>query len=65
MRSSRLGAIVLHAARLLQVDTRVLLQPGNSGRGRRIRAWAAPSSIRKGLKVIDLGGTSTLLPRLI
>ncbi len=57
--------IVLHAARLLQVDTGHLLQPGEVLiEGERIRAVATSVEHPQGAKVIDLGDT-TLLPGLI
>ena len=59
------GPIVLHAARLLQVDTGTLLQPGEIlVQGDRIRAVGASVDHPQGVKVIDLGDT-TLLPGLI
>ena len=57
--------IVLHAARLLQVDTGTLLQPGEVlVEGDRIRAVGTSVDHPQGAKVIDLGNT-TLLPGLI
>jgi imidazolonepropionase-like amidohydrolase len=57
--------IVLHAARLLQVDTGTLLQPGEIlVEGNRIRAVGATLEHPQGARVIDLGDT-TLLPGLI
>jgi imidazolonepropionase-like amidohydrolase len=57
--------IVLHAARLLQVDTGVLLQPGEIlVEGERIRAVGRSVEHPQGAKVIDLGDV-TLLPGLI
>jgi imidazolonepropionase-like amidohydrolase len=57
--------IVLHAARLLQVDTGVLLQPGEVlVVGERIRAVGTSVEHPQGAKIIDLGDT-TLLPGLI
>jgi imidazolonepropionase-like amidohydrolase len=57
--------IVLHAARLLQVETGVLLQPGEILiEGERIRAVGSSVEHPQGAKVIDLGDT-TLLPGLI
>ncbi len=57
--------IVLHAARLLQVDTGVLLQPGEIlVQGERIRAVGSSVEHPQGAKVIDLGDV-TLLPGLI
>ena len=57
--------IVLHAARLLQVDTGNLLQPGEVlVDGDRIRAVGKSVEHPQGAKVIDLGDT-TLLPGLI
>jgi imidazolonepropionase-like amidohydrolase len=57
--------IVLHAARLLQVDTGTLLQPGEILiEGDRIRAAGKSVDHPQGAKIIDLGDT-TLLPGLI
>jgi len=57
--------IVLHAARLLQVDTGTLLQPGEIlVEGERIKAVGASVDHPQGAKVIDLGDM-TLLPGLI
>ncbi len=57
--------IVLHAARLLQVDTGTILQPGEVLIvGERIRAVGTSVEHPQGTKVIDLGDT-TLLPCLI
>ena len=57
--------IVLHAARLLQVDTGTLLQPGEIlVEGERIRAVGRSVEHPQGAKVIDLGDV-TLLPGLI
>jgi imidazolonepropionase-like amidohydrolase len=57
--------IVLHAARLLQVDTGVLLQPGEVlVEGERIRAVGRAVDHPQGAKIIDLGDV-TLLPGLI
>jgi imidazolonepropionase-like amidohydrolase len=57
--------IVLHAARLLQVETGALLQPGEVlVEGDRIRAVGASVLHPQGAKIIDLGDT-TLLPGLI
>ena len=57
--------IVLHAARLLQVDTGVLLTPGEIlVEGDRIRAVGKSVDHPQGAKIIDLGDT-TLLPGLI
>lgn len=57
--------IVLHAARLLQVDTGVMLKPGEIlVEGDRIRAVGTSVEHPQGAKVIDLGNT-TLLPGLI
>ncbi|MGO9338562.1 MAG: amidohydrolase family protein [Terracidiphilus sp.] len=57
--------IVLHAARLLQVDTGALLQPGEVlVEGDRIRAVGTSVNHPMGSKIIDLGDT-TLLPGLI
>jgi imidazolonepropionase-like amidohydrolase len=57
--------IVLHAARLLQVDTGALLSPGEIlVEGERIRAVGTSVEHPQGAKVIDLGD-ATLLPGLI
>jgi len=57
--------IVLHAARLLQVDTGKILQPGEILiTGERIKAVGTTVEHPQGTKVIDLGDT-TLLPGLI
>jgi imidazolonepropionase-like amidohydrolase len=57
--------IVLHAARLLQIDTGTLLQPGEVlVEGERIRAVGASVDHPQGARVIDLGDV-TLLPGLI
>ncbi len=57
--------IVLRAARLLQVDTGTLLQPGEILiEGERIRAVGKSVEHPQGAKVIDLGDV-TLLPGLI
>jgi imidazolonepropionase-like amidohydrolase len=57
--------IVLHAARLLQVDTGTLLQPGEIlVEGDRIRAVGTSVDHPQGAKIIDLGDV-TLLPGLI
>ena len=57
--------IVLHAARLLEVDTGTLLQPGEVlVQGERIKAVGASVDHPQGVKIIDLGDT-TLLPGLI
>jgi len=59
------SSIVLHAARLLQVDTGALLQPGEIlVEGDRIRAVGTSVDRPEGAKIIDLGNT-TLLPGLI
>jgi imidazolonepropionase-like amidohydrolase len=58
-------AIVLHAARLLQVDTGALLQPGEVlVVGERIEAVGTTVDHPQGAKIIDLGEV-TLLPGLI
>ena len=58
-------AVVLHAARLLQVETGTLLRPGEIlVEGDRIRAVASSVDRPQGAKVIDLGDV-TLLPGLI
>jgi imidazolonepropionase-like amidohydrolase len=57
--------IVLHAARLLQVDTGTLLKPGEIlVEGNRIRAVGPSVDHPQGARVINLGDT-TLLPGLI
>jgi imidazolonepropionase-like amidohydrolase len=57
--------IVLHAARLLQVDTGTLVQPGEIlVEGDRIRAVGTPVDHPLGARIIDLGD-ATLLPGLI
>ena len=57
--------IVLHATRLLQVDTGNILKPGEVLiEGERIRAVGTSVEHPQGAKVIDLGDT-TLLPGLI
>ena len=57
--------IVLHAARLLQVDTGTLLQPGEVlVEGNRIKAVGKSVEHPTGAKVIDLGA-ATLMPGLI
>ncbi len=59
------GIIVLHAARLLQVDTGKILTPGEVlVEGETIRAVGTSVDHPQGAKVIDLGDT-TLLPGLI
>ena len=58
-------AIVLHAARLLQVDSGRLLEPGEIlVEGERIRAAGASVDHPRDAKIIDLGDV-TLLPGLI
>jgi imidazolonepropionase-like amidohydrolase len=57
--------IVLHAARLLQVDTGTLLQPGEILiEGDRIRAAGTSVDHPPGTRILDLGD-ATLLPGLI
>jgi imidazolonepropionase-like amidohydrolase len=57
--------IVLHAARLLQVDTGVVLTPGEVlVEGDRIHAIGKSVEHPQGAKIVDLGDT-TLLPGLI
>jgi imidazolonepropionase-like amidohydrolase len=57
--------IVLHAARLLQIDTGVLLRPGEVLiQGDRIRAAGTSVDHPQDAKIIDLGD-ATLLPGLI
>jgi imidazolonepropionase-like amidohydrolase len=56
---------VLHAARLLQIDTGTLLQPGEIlVDGERIRAIGSSVELPRGARIIDLGD-ATLLPGLI
>ena len=63
--ASPAAPIVLRAARLLHVDSGVLLQPGEIlVEGDRIRAVGAHVERPRGAKVIDLGDV-TLLPGLI
>jgi imidazolonepropionase-like amidohydrolase len=63
--SAPAAAIVLHAARLLQVDSGVLLEPGEIlVEGERIRAVGRSVEHPQGARVIDLGD-ATLLPGLI
>ena len=63
--SSSQAPIVLHAARLLQVDTGNVLQPGEVlVEGERIRAVGTKVDHPAGATVIDLGNT-TLMPGLI
>jgi imidazolonepropionase-like amidohydrolase len=57
--------IVLHAARLLEVDTGSILRPGEILiEGERIKAVGASVDHPQGARIIDLGDT-TLLPGLI
>ena len=57
--------IVLHAARLLQIDTGTLLQPGEIlVQGERILAVGTSVQHPQGARIIDLGD-ATLLPGLI
>jgi imidazolonepropionase-like amidohydrolase len=57
--------IVLHAARLLQIDTGTLLQPGEIlVQGERIRAVGSSVEHPQGARIIDMGD-ATLLPGLI
>src|ERR1700683_2802095 len=57
--------IVLHAARLLEVDTSNILQPGEILiEGERIKAVGKSVDHPAGAKIIDLGDT-TLMPGLI
>jgi len=59
------SVVVLHAARLLQVETGTLLQPGEVLiKGERIHAVGTSVDHPAGARVIDLGNT-TLLPGLI
>jgi imidazolonepropionase-like amidohydrolase len=63
--SQESASIVLHAARLLQVDTGTLLRPGEIlVEGDRIRAVGSAVEHPQGARIIDLGDT-TLLPGLI
>jgi len=63
--ASASAPIVLHAARLLQVDTGKILQPGEVlVEGDRIRAVGSTVDHPLGTRVIDLGDT-TLMPGLI
>ncbi len=63
--SAPAAPIVLHAARLLQVDSGVLLEPGEIlVEGERIRAVGRQVEHPQGARVIDLGD-ATLLPGLI
>jgi predicted amidohydrolase YtcJ len=63
--SAPAAPIVLHAARLLQVETGTLLQPGEIlVVGDHIRAVGTTVSHPQGANVIDLGDT-TLLPGLL
>ena len=58
-------AVVLHAARLLQVDSGTVIQPGEVlVEGNRIKAVGKSVEHPAGAKVIDLGG-ATLMPGLI
>ena len=58
-------AVVLHAARLLQVDTGALLEPGEVlVEGERIRAVGKSVEHPQGARVVDLGDV-TLMPGLI
>jgi imidazolonepropionase-like amidohydrolase len=59
------GPIVLHAARLLEVETGNILQPGEIlVEGERIKAVGTAVDHPQGARLIDLGDT-TLLPGLI
>lgn len=63
--SSASAPIVIHAARLLQVDTGTLLQPGEVlVEGEHIRAVGKSVEHPQGARIIDLGD-NTLLPGLI
>jgi imidazolonepropionase-like amidohydrolase len=63
--ASKQGPIVLHAARLLQVDTGNVLQPGEVlVEGERIKAVGTKVDHPAGATVIDLGN-ATLMPGLI
>jgi imidazolonepropionase-like amidohydrolase len=58
-------AVVLHAARLLQVDSGTVIQPGEVlVEGNRIKAVGKSVEHPAGAKVVDLGG-ATLMPGLI
>jgi imidazolonepropionase-like amidohydrolase len=58
-------AVVLHAARLLQVDSGTVIQPGEVlVEGNRIKAVGKTVEHPAGAKVIDLGG-ATLMPGFI
>ncbi len=58
-RVSAQAPIVLHAARLLQVDTGAILQPGEVlVEDHRIRAVGTTVEHPAGAKVIDLGNTT-------
>ncbi len=64
-RAQQASPVVLHAARLLQVDTGAILQPGEILiEGKLIRAVGTSVEHPAGAKVIDLGDT-TLMPGLI
>ena len=57
--------VVLHAARLLQVETGAIVQPGEIlVEGNRIRAVGTSVEHPAGAKIVDLGNT-TLMPGLI
>jgi imidazolonepropionase-like amidohydrolase len=59
------ATIVLHAARLLQIDTGKILQPGEVlVQGDRIRAVGTSVEHPQGAKILDLGD-KTLMPGLI
>jgi len=63
--STKRAPVVLHAARLLQVDTGNLLQPGEVlVEANRIRAVGTSVEHPAGAKIIDLGN-ATLMPGLI
>src|SRR5579863_10037483 len=63
--TSAQAPIVLHAARLFQVDTGAILQPGEIlVEGDRIRAVGKSVEHPASAKVIDLGDT-TLMPGMI
>ena len=64
-RRAEAAPIVLHASRLLEVDTGNMLQPGEIlVEGERIKAVGTTVDHPQGARVIDLGDT-TLLPGLI
>ncbi len=63
--SAQQAPIVLHAARLLQVDTGTILQPGELlVEGNRIRAVGTSVEHPAGARILDLGSV-TLMPGMI